>query len=80
MRSCEDRTCAAWISAPPRCATRTSEHADVRSANLAGAMLTGADVTHANVTGAQFGGACYDAHTRWPTGFQTQQHGAGRVR
>jgi hypothetical protein len=44
--------------------------ASLRSANLLGADLTGADLSQATLIGAR-----YDAHTRWPAGFDPRRHG-----
>jgi uncharacterized protein YjbI with pentapeptide repeats len=41
-------------------------HADLRGANLEKANLTNARLLHAH----------YDAHTRWPQGFDPKRHGA----
>jgi hypothetical protein len=49
--------------------------ADLREADLRGADLAGADLTGAKLEGAHMAGARYDAHTRWPIGFDARQHG-----
>jgi uncharacterized protein YjbI with pentapeptide repeats len=46
--------------------------ADLRSANLRGADLSGAK----GLISTDLTGAIYDARTRWPKGFDPQQHGA----
>ena len=63
--------------------------ADLRGANLQRAHLNrflgrsprldGADLRGANLMGANLDGVQYDAHTRWPKGFEPQRHGAMRV-
>lgn len=47
---------------------------DLRQADLRGANLAGADLTGAKLDGAHLEGARYDAHTRWPVGFDPRQH------
>jgi hypothetical protein len=37
-------------------------------------------LTAADLTGADLTDALYDGHTRWPTGFQPQQHAALEVK
>ena len=54
--------------------------ADLRRANVRGAQLTGANLRGANLRRADLTGARYDAHTRWPAGFDPAQHGAVRAR
>jgi uncharacterized protein YjbI with pentapeptide repeats len=49
--------------------------ADLREADLRGADLAGADLKGAKLEGARLDGAHYDAHTRWPAGFDPRQHG-----
>jgi hypothetical protein len=60
-------------------------HADLsravlNGAVLQGAKLQGANLTAADLTGAELKDALYDAQTRWPTGFDPQQHGALEVK
>jgi hypothetical protein len=55
-------------------------NADLRDANLTGATLRGADLSGADLTDAILSGAIYDGNTRWPHGFDPQQHGAVPVR
>lgn len=45
-------------------------------ADLAKARLPGADLTGANLYEATLDGAIYDAHTRWPPGFDPEAAGA----
>jgi beta-lactamase regulating signal transducer with metallopeptidase domain len=59
--------------------------ADLRHANLHGADLRAADLQHAdfrgaNLTRVKLTGVHYDAHTRWPQGFDPRWHGAVRAR
>jgi hypothetical protein len=35
-----------------------------------------ADLRNANLRRTDLTGALYDAHTRWPSGFDPQRHGA----
>jgi uncharacterized protein YjbI with pentapeptide repeats len=61
-------------------AQRNLRKADLRGADLSGADLRAADLAGADLTGAKLGGAKlegarYDAHTRWPSGFDPRQHG-----
>jgi uncharacterized protein YjbI with pentapeptide repeats len=49
--------------------------ADLREADLRDADLAGADLTGAKLEGAKLEGARYNAHTRWPAGFDPRQHG-----
>jgi hypothetical protein len=57
--------------------------ADLRNANLAGtrlgAKLFGADLTGTRPASAVLEGAGYDAHTRWPNGFDPRRHRARRI-
>jgi hypothetical protein len=65
-------------------------HADLAGADLSGADLAGADLRNAdltgvnlsqtNLTGTKLAGAYYDQSTRWPEGFDAQQHGAEFVK
>jgi hypothetical protein len=48
--------------------------ADLSGADLTGAMLWGADLTGADLTGAVLRETKFDARTRWPAGFDPQQH------
>src|SRR5260370_1101799 len=50
------------------------EGADLERANLIRANLQGANLTGANLTNAEYG-----QDTRWPAGFDPQQHGAKRL-
>jgi uncharacterized protein YjbI with pentapeptide repeats len=49
--------------------------ASLQTAKLQGAILTGADLAKADLTGT-----LYDAHTRWPDGYDPQKQGALLVR
>jgi uncharacterized protein YjbI with pentapeptide repeats len=62
----------------------TFRQADLRRARFRGADLhnanfCGADLTDADLSGARLKYAHYDAHTRWPQGFDPQRHGAVKV-
>jgi uncharacterized protein YjbI with pentapeptide repeats len=50
--------------------------ADLRQADLRGADLTGADLRGAILNRATLTGARYNTHTRWPSGFDPERHGA----
>jgi hypothetical protein len=50
--------------------------ADLTGVNLKGANLGGANLEDAELTRADLGGASYNRYTRWPLGFDPQQHGA----
>ena len=43
---------------------------------LAGATLRGASLYEANLSGADLCGACYNANTLWPEGFDPEAAGA----
>jgi uncharacterized protein YjbI with pentapeptide repeats len=47
---------------------------------VAGATLMEANLTGADLTGARMHGAYYDAHTRFPAGFDPRAHGAVLVK
>ncbi|MCA1596751.1 MAG: pentapeptide repeat-containing protein, partial [Chloroflexi bacterium] len=54
---------------------------DLRLCNLEGADLRDADLSGSDLRGAvlrrvEMEGAFYDPHTRWPSGFHPDQHGA----
>jgi hypothetical protein len=48
--------------------------ADLDGADLRGATLTATHLEATNLTGAR-----YDAHTRWPSGFDPEKAGAVRM-
>jgi hypothetical protein len=48
---------------------------NLAQADLTGAILVGADLIDADLTGATLSGVRADARTRWPEGFDPQQHG-----
>jgi uncharacterized protein YjbI with pentapeptide repeats len=51
-------------------------NATLQGANLRSAKLQGTDLTGADLTGADLTNALYDAHTRWPAGFDPARHNA----
>jgi uncharacterized protein YjbI with pentapeptide repeats len=50
------------------------------NADLTWANLTGTDLHDADLTGVVLTSARYDCHTRWPSSFDPQRHGAVRER
>ena len=50
-----------------------------KSLCLAGTTLRGASLYEANLSGADLGGACYNANTLWPEGFDPEAAGARLV-
>ena len=48
---------------------------NLTGADLTGANLVGADLLDADLTGAKLAGIRADVRTRWPEGFDPQQHG-----
>jgi hypothetical protein len=52
---------------------------DLSAANLRYADLRGADLRGASLFTAVMDGAVYDEETRWPVGFDPEQHGARQV-
>ena len=53
--------------------------ADLTGASLAWADLGGVDFAGANLSGTKLHGASYDHATRWPSGFDPEEHGANRL-
>jgi hypothetical protein len=52
------------------------DHAHLQQANLQRADLRGADLRGTDPSAALLRGAIYDSHTRWPSGFDPERHGA----
>lgn len=55
------------------------EGTNLQEAILEGADLQGAKLRSAHVRGVKVAGALYNSHTRWPYGFEPEDHGATRV-
>lgn len=53
--------------------------ADLRQADLRGANLSGANLERASLADADLRGAAFDDATRFPQGFQPDEHALGRI-